>query len=182
MLEAPAHAEFNVTQTFALFSSILCWTLQRIRIPDKDIKTVGDRAVAGLRKKLERPIADDPWRMQTERVVLSAKVPGAKNFDGHDALRFLKNLRDAMAHGDARTVEPFNQPSRGGYQNLCGFLFKCAELDRNRNVTWSGEIALLESDMRHIGCELARIYCDALRGTDQNFVDDVRRHIRERAA
>lgn len=30
--EVPPPSEFNVTHSFALFSSILCWTLQHLRI------------------------------------------------------------------------------------------------------------------------------------------------------
>jgi hypothetical protein len=36
LLEETPHKKFNVTQSYALFTSILCWVLQHIRTPDKE--------------------------------------------------------------------------------------------------------------------------------------------------
>jgi hypothetical protein len=184
MLIAPPDTVFNVTQTFALFSAILCWTLQHMRIPESGVATAGDQAAVNLRKALERQlIADDPWRINfVEGVVLGARIPAAPNFRGHAAMRFLKNLRDATAHGDTRTVEPFHASSRGADRALFGFSFKCAERDRQGAILWSGEITLLEEDMRRVGAAIAGLYCDAVSGSNAYFQDEARQQVRESAA
>src|ERR1700727_2469306 len=122
MLKGPPPSEFNVTHTFALFSSILCWTLQHLRIGEKDIRSVGDRAAARLRGELQNEdISAEPWAIRMiERAIQGAKVPAPQNFGGHKADRFLKNLRDAMAHGDTRIVEPFHARSHGADRALLG--------------------------------------------------------------
>ena len=73
-------------------------------------------------------------------------------FDGQTIEQVLVNLRNAVAHGDARNVRPFNSGAI-----LVGFTFNCA--DRNG---WNGQITLLRSDMRGIGTELATRYRDAI--------------------
>ena len=166
--EVPPPSEFNVTHSFALFSSILCWTLQHLRIGEKDRRSDGDRVAAWLCEQLENEdISAEPWAIRmVERAIQGAKVPAPRNFGEHKALRFLKNLRDAMAHGDARIVVPFHTRSHGVDRALLGFLFNCEEhkyIDRKRVVVWTGEIILLEQDMREIGLKLAKRYCDALR-------------------
>jgi len=184
MLKAPSPSEFNVTHTFALFSSILCWTLQHLRIGDEDIRSVGDRVAARLCGELENEdISAEPWGIRmVERAVQGERVAAPRNFDEHKALRFLKNLRDAMAHGDARIVAPFHTRSHGAGRALLGFLFKCEEHKRKsdkRIVVWTGEIILLEQDMREIGLKLAKRYCDALREGMSISPDDARRGVRE---
>jgi hypothetical protein len=184
MLETP-NSQFSVTHTFALFSSIVCWVMQHVRIPKKHTRTSADCAAANLGEKLETgTISDDPWHvLMVERVVLGAAVPAPVNFDGHSPLKFLINLRDAMAHGDGRNVKPFNRRSNGEDHDLLGFTFKCEEPGGGRPATWSGEITLLESDMRHIGGELARLYCDAVSGgPGSDFAIAAKRHVHEKAA
>jgi hypothetical protein len=136
MLKAPPHSKFNVTHTFALFSSILCWTLQHIRIKKEDIKSDGDKAAAAFCEELKNePAAGETWLIPLESVAAGATVPAPQGFEGHTAFRFLKNLRDAMAHGDARKVEPFHTKSKTD-RALLGFLFKCEELDCK---DWTGQ-------------------------------------------
>lgn len=174
MLEEPPHQTFNVTQTYALFTSILCWVMQRIRIKTSDIFTKEDKIAHDLFKKLEdAPIDADPWRIvsaQAERIerirAKAVRVPAPQGFEERTAARFLINLRDATAHGDARKVEPFNI---GG--NLVGFTFSCTEL-KDRKVSWDGKITLLEADMRRIGIQLAKLYCDAIRHSEAHRRDD----------
>jgi hypothetical protein len=179
MLEEPPHQIFNVTQTYSLFTTSLCWVMQRIRVKPHEIVSKDDKIAHDLFKKLERVLIDaDPWRIHiapTERIervgATIVPVPAPLGFEAHTAERFLINLRDATAHGDARNVEPFNT---GGL--LAGFTFLCAEF-KDRKKAWSGKITLLESDMRRIGIQLARIYCDAIRHSephrhDGNFGSD----------
>lgn len=183
MLEAPRHPDFNVTETFALFSSVLCWVLQHVRIGKDARQTFGDDKASELAEELKRQLVHaEPWRIPlTPRVVEKVAIPEARGFDDHNALRFLKNLRDAVAHGDARNVEPFHSQGRGADRTLLGFTFKCAEF-RDRECVWTGEITLLESDLRRIAIELARLYCDAVRGDSEDFAADARCHVKETAA
>jgi len=68
------------------------------------------------------------------------------------AFDFLKSLRDAMCHGDARSVFPIN---RNG--ELVGFEFRVVSC---KGVEWSA--ILKERDLRRIGTTLAAMYCEAL--------------------
>jgi hypothetical protein len=192
MLEEPPHQTFNVTQTYSLFTSVLCWVMQRIRIKSSDIVSKHDKIAHNLFRQLKDTSIDvEPWRIHitpTERIerigTTGVRVPAPQGFKAHTAERFLINLRDATAHGDARNVEPFNTEGL-----LAGFAFSCAEfegLGRDRKKTWSGEITLLEAEMRRIGIELAKLYCDAirpkrLRRQDERFLD-IAASIKERAA
>jgi hypothetical protein len=189
LLEETPHEKFNVTQSYALFTSILCWVLQHIRIPLEKAVSQGDQNGHELYKTpLQACVRDDPWRIHvhpTSRIASigsrSIDVPATENFEAHTAFRFLKNLRDATAHGDARNVTPFNVENF-----LVGFSFLCEERDKKGKTIWEGKISLLESDMRRIGIELARMYCNAIRRSaphdqDNKFGRDAR-YIRETAA
>ena len=68
------------------------------------------------------------------------------------AFDFLKSLRDAMCHGDARSVFPTN---RNG--ELVGFEFRVMSRE---GVEWSA--ILKERDLRRIGTAVASMYCEAL--------------------
>ena len=165
LLEEPPHQSFNVTQSYALFTTILCWVMQRIRIKPHEIASKDDQIAHKLFQELMgASINTDPWRIHvapTERIepagATSVRVPAPQSFEAHTAERFLVNLRHATAHGNARSVEAFNM---GGL--LVGFTFSCAEFERKKK-TWEGKITLLEADMRRIGIQLARLYCDAIR-------------------
>jgi hypothetical protein len=194
MLEEPPPTSYNVSQSYALFTAILCWSLQRIRIRAHEIATPDDRTAHKLfGTLLTAAIKDDPWRVHVMPTTRTAKigsqvivVPAPTNFRTRTAGQFLVNLRDATVHGDARRVIPFNVPI-GGERLLVGFTFKCDEPGGNRPKTWEGEITLLESDLRRIGGALAKLYCDALgrseahRG-DNQFGSDAARSVREVAA
>ncbi len=167
MIEEPPHRDFNVTQAYSLFTSILCWVMQHIRMGSHETQTRGDRNARRLLVDLRRDsITDDPWRVHTsDRLVpVGARrvhVPAPRGFDTHTVERLLINLRDATAHGDARNVKPFNEDAL-----LAGFTFACAEFRRENSGlrrVWDGKITLLEDDMRRIGSQLARRYCDAVR-------------------
>lgn len=164
MLEDPQGA-YLASQSYALFSSILCWVMQHVRIHRDYQFTDGDRAASALLAKLQdEPIHADPWNILSEstaRIVEGGiPVPSPEGFENHNAARFLINLRDAMAHGDARKVQPYNHG-----ETLVGFSFNCSEL-KNRQVAWQGRIVLLRSDMRRIGGALASRYCEAIKSTD----------------
>jgi hypothetical protein len=166
MLEVP-QGEFKATQSFALFSSILCWVMQHIRIKHGQQVTDGDKAAAVLYEELDKElIASEPWNVRTDPAgriepvgSRGVAIPAPQGFEEHTAARFLKNLRDAMAHGDARTVEPFND---GDW--LVGFTFNCSEHPRGELV-WEGKITLIRSDFQRLGSLLATRYCDAMKAS-----------------
>jgi hypothetical protein len=136
-------------------------------------------------------IKEDPWQVHvtpTERIEAIGShrvvVPAPTNFETYSIGRFLINLRDATAHGDTRNASPFHITT-GSERLLAGFRFACSEV-RDRRRIWEGKIILLESDMRRIGIQLAKRYCDALRRRephrrDRHFGGDAAT-IREAAA
>lgn len=185
MLEEP-EGPFLASQSYALFASILCWVMQHARVHRDYQFTSGDRAASTLLTTLRNePVTADPWRIWSEPAARiggrGVQVPTPEGFENHSAARALKNLRDAMAHSDARTVQPFN---RGHL--LMGFEFLCSETNRKGDVLWRGRIVLLESDMRRIGCSLADRYCDAIKTASEaqqgHRVEDVAASIMEAAA
>lgn len=178
MLEEPPHVAYNVTQAYSLFTTILCWVVQHIRIPAHKIKSPNDRIAHKLFESLSGvAIADDPWRVHAAPRIETigpyrVAVPAPVNFEMHTAHRFLINLRDATSHGDARNVSPFHVDV-ASERLLAGFGFICTEFNpRNRREkTWEGQIILLEGDMRRIGIALAKSYCDALRRSEPHRRD-----------
>lgn len=184
MLASP-QGDFTTTQSFALFSSIVCWVIQHIRVHPSDYRTETDRAAAELCAQLDdEPASSEPWCVLSGAVGRIEKdgvrIPAPTGFESHSAARLLKNLRDAMAHSDARTVQPFNEG-----QLLIGFTFHCSE-KRDRQVVWQGSIVLLEADMRRIGCAIAARYCDAISAANETpsgrRFEDVAASIMEAAA
>lgn len=177
MIEESPHPTFNVTQAYSLFTTTLCWVMQRIRIPPHEISSRDDEIARSLFKKLKgAPIVTDPWRVHVapiERIefvgATRVRVPAPQGFEGHTAERLLINLRDAAAHGDARNVSPFNI-SASSKQLLAGFTFSCVEF-KDRKKVWDGTITLLEEDLRRIGTQLAKLYCDAIRHNEPHRHD-----------
>lgn len=162
MMEMP-QGDYLATQTYALFTTTLCWVMQHLRIRGDQQQTAKDKAAARLLAELEQVHATaDPWQIpvasvsRTERVGSSSvSVPASAGFEEHTLKRILINLRDASAHGDARNVVPFNSGP-----NLIGFTFNCAEI---RNPHWDGgRITLLRADMQRIGTMLATRYRDVI--------------------
>ena len=155
------------------FSSILCWVLQHVQIPENQQKNLEDLDAAKLKVLLsEQSICKKPWEIPIFKRDVPVPIPAARNFVNLNAFDFLKKLRNAVAHGDARNIEPFHSEGRGADRLLLGFTFRCAE----------GEITLLESDMRRIATTLAEVYCNALSRGSQSFTEDAHRHVKERAA
>jgi hypothetical protein len=170
------HPTFNVSHSYALFQAILCWVVQHSRMKSSDIRQDGnkvkDMKARSVAEALQEKDANqDPWYLSLgseirveQAVSFVFSVPPPVGFEGKSLWDVLVALRDAIAHGDARTVEPFNV---GGV--IAGFTFKCAEDPRKGN--WTGQITLLEQDMRRIGIELAEKYCQAVRHKEKNRRD-----------
>jgi hypothetical protein len=73
MLEEPPHEKFNVTQTYALFTTVVCWVVQRIRVKSNESKNENDRLAAKVFDELSvQSIDEKPWAIQLS--VLSWKT------------------------------------------------------------------------------------------------------------
>ncbi len=178
------HDDYKVTHTYALFTTILCWVMQRVRTSGNGHLDRQARSVLAVLKNEQ--ISDQPWEIWTtennERHEVQDLPPHGpfKDFDDFNAARFLTALRNATSHGDARNIRPIN---RGGF--LVGHEFRCSKKERGR-VIWRGRIVLERRDMRRIGIALANRYCEALAdrrdgGVGLHFEADART-IREEAA
>lgn len=150
LVESP-HQAYNVTQSYALCVAILAWVMQRIRTPGNQVDTPDARAAVSVKARLEGlPAEAMPW-IALQPNIRSDTVDRGSLAD-QTAFDFLKSLRDAMCHGDARSVFPIN---RNG--ELVGFEFRVMSRE---GVEWSS--ILKERDLRRIGTALAAMYCEAL--------------------
>ncbi|MCO4053203.1 MAG: hypothetical protein HEQ16_03915 [Bosea sp.] len=186
MLDEPPQTSFNVTQTFALFSSVLLWSKNRAWVagrqpvlgPDAD---EDDNRAHKARKALGRAlITAEPWRLSTidpqiavlggepEQVPRGARINS--DFENMSAEAFFEWLRNAVAHGDARTIRPIHKVSRRtGMPLLAGFRFRFEERYGSARKL---ELALYHDDMRRLGSELADLFCQSLSGGNRYFEDE----------
>ena len=173
LLNEPAHTEYNVTQAYGLCVAILAWVMQRVRTPDSHAQSPEDHAAIAVRTHLEQQSVDAlPWALKTR--VPSGQEADHWAFEGCNAFDFLKWLRDATCHGDARQISPSNM---GG--SLVGFEIRAkARGDHERSLV------LTERDLRRIGNALAKVYCEALQSTasksPDHFANDARSMREER--
>lgn len=176
---ADVHDGYKVTHTYALFTSILCWVIQRIRAAE--IAPV-DRAARQLLGQLhEERATRAPWNLNAEhlRDFEFTRESGVQTLADLPASALLIAVRNAVAHGDGRTVCPINENAW-----LVGHEFSLEELNRRRELLWRGRVRLRRSDMRHIGDTLARRFGEAMRADhvgDPNFIDDANRVSEEEA-
>lgn len=174
LLETP-HADYSVTQAYGLCVAVLAWVMQRIRTPDSHAMSPDDHAAIEVRKKLEQQTVEaPPWGIKTG--IANLQVVEHGDFKDFSAFNFLKWLRDATCHGDARQVSPYNLGGR-----LIGFEIRAtARGDHERSLV------VTERDLRRIGGALATVYCDALQSAQSSsadrFVNDARSMREERKA
>ena len=178
MLEVSPHLKFNVTHTYALFTTILCWIVQRIRT-NKDGSA--DKLAKTVLRQLETQITGEPpWSIRTNPDLASLSAD-----------RFIIALRNATAHGDACKIKPFHRGVGYDYHHeLVGFTFDCEETEgygKNKHVIWSKTITLLEADLCRIGIALAEMFCESLRRSENNrddntFEQDAESGVIEKAA
>lgn len=186
MLDKPPRTRFNVTQSFALFSAILLWTKQRTWVGGDQADrpawfTDADHAARNAREMLRTvSIFDAPWGLARVRprfrplderdpVDLSAEQIN-DDFEGVTAEQFIKWLRNALAHGDGRTIRPLHKPSSWRNKSLlAGFeIASRADVRSKRLLT----LSLYHADMTRIGAILADSFCTALSGGDRYFEED----------
>ena len=173
MLDEPPKTRFNVTQSFALFTAVLVWTKNRIWVGgDREDRPAWfggeDHAARDMRERLQNTcICDAPWRLSLtppQIVMLDGQQPFLarinSDFAEMSAEAFFRWLRNALAHGDGRTIRPIHKPSQGGDKTLlAGF-----EVAERR-----GADHLYHADMRRIGATLADLFCQSLSGGDRYF-------------
>lgn len=163
--------DFEVTQTYTLFTGILCWTIQRLRWRQDTTEIA--TSMSDLRARLERiPFLEFAPRLRPRPA--PARSPDDIPFNDlfafnqtgkhNDALSVLVSLRNAVAHGDARRVSPLNKGGR-----LIGYRLEC----QSENRDWRVPVSLNATGMSIIAGELARQYCEAAIHPDdrQNIVE-----------
>ncbi len=151
--------DYEITQTFTLFTGILCWTIQRIRW--RQDATEIAKSMSELRERLESiPFSEFAPRLRPRPAPARSPddIPvndlSAFNHTGkhNDALSVLVSLRNSVAHGDARRVSPLNKDGR-----LIGYRLECQSESRD----WVVPVSLNATGMSIIAGELARQYCEA---------------------
>jgi hypothetical protein len=168
MLNETPHAEYNVTQSYGLCAAILAWVMQRARTPENPANTPEDRAAISVKANLDAQNVEAlPWGLKT-----GGLGPVNSDFLGFTAFNFLKWLRDASCHGDARKVFPENKDGE-----LIGFKFQMKS-DSDQKIR---SLVLRETDLRRIGSALADMYCKALSGSE-SFHEDARSMCEQRIA
>jgi hypothetical protein len=186
MLPRP-HRGFEVTGTLALFTGILCWTMQRISTEANETDDISRRMVV-LSKRLQ---AQPFWQfLKTEPKALlttSADRSGVRTEialnsltefveDGKPltAYRSLRALRNAAGHADARRLTPINDDGK-----LIGYRFACNRAYQAKSgewvEKWQGTISLDAAGMASIARELADQFCAALQDGDDRFATDASR-------
>lgn len=167
MLKFP-HSKFKTTHTYSTFTAILCWTTQRIRT--SPIRPGNDISV--------RPAPDnDPNFHVFDAIQIALHNESIEGFFGKlprasgnlnsvrleddcgspiSALSFLVALRNAVAHGDGRSVKPVNRPNQ-----LVGFEFK---LSSPRNFPkWSSVTQLNRRAQVQLAGKMADVFCEKFR-------------------
>lgn len=172
LLTEKPHADYSVTQSYGLCVAILAWVMQRIRMPEKQANSPEDQAAIAVCRSLDQQkVEASPWSLKTHGAQDTISEHG--DFKDFTAFNFLKWLRDAICHGDARQISPVNTGN-----SLTGFtVCATAKGDRERSLV------LTERDLRRIGEGLASMYCDALQSAASSslghFAEDAR-SIREK--
>jgi hypothetical protein len=173
MLDEPPQVKFNVTQSFALFSTVLLWSKNHAWVGgDRESRPhwfgEADHAAQDARELL-RDTRNPPQIVMVDREDEPPIGDRQINSDFVEmsAEDFFKWLRDALAHGDGRTIRPIHRRStRGNKTLLAGFEIVCPEQRcSGRQLT----LVLHHADMRRIGAILADLFCHSLSGDDRYF-------------
>jgi hypothetical protein len=169
---AAVNEDYKVTNTYALFTAILCWVAQRIRAQGDGPIDVRARA---LYDEIARERAvDPPWGLTAEgehpqlldfNFTERSEVQNVAEVPMSDLLIALRN---AVAHGDARKILPINH---NGWLVGQRFLVSATE---GRRLLWTGRVDLRRAEMRRISATLAERFCAALAHARPRFADEAR--------
>lgn len=180
MLDHPPQTDFNVTLGFSLFSTILLWTKNRMWVLASD-GPADDQATAARAKLGEALIIEAPWNLSMQ--FPSNHAPGEVNADfaAMKASAFFKWLRDALAHGDGRTIRPLHWTSNTtGTEWLGGFLVTFPEARGSDRIL---TLHLFKGDIHRMGQQLADLFCQHLaNGDDYHFRDSATLRMLEEAS
>ena len=181
MLENPPRTDFCITQTLALFTTVLLWTKNRAwvggRFPgNRELSEAPDRKAHDARLDWRAQlICAAPWSLsRTEPAPRLRKrfsdesMPsgGEVNADFADmnAEDFFEWLRNALAHGDGRSIHPLHAKARSGARALLvGFRIAA---EPPRGAPPARTLSLYHDDMVRIGATLAGQFCLAMSGGD----------------
>jgi len=179
MLDHPPQTDFNVTLGFSLFSTILLWTKNRMWIRDAAIPA-DEQALAAREQLGKIAIVDLPWELS--RTFPAGQGIGEVNADFAEmaAWDFFKWLRDALAHGDGRTIQPLHWTSSAtGKEWLGGFR---VEFNRAHGHAEILRLHLFKRDIQNLGQQLADLFCQYLaNGDDYHFRDSATLRMLEEA-
>lgn len=183
MLASP-RSGFEVTSTLALFTGILCWTMQRIRTEADETDPLSMTMVA-LSKDLQNQrftefLKTEPREVFTtnldraglSEVAINSLTDFYKDGKPLSAYSSLVALRNAVGHGDARRLTPINRDSQ-----LLGYRFICTQAYQVENKgpwieKWRGTLCLDADGMSSIAGELANRFCAALQDGNACFEAD----------
>jgi len=176
MLDEPPKTKFNVTQSFALFTTVLLWAKNRAWVAgfERERTVFGDptdRSAHDARRELrDQLICGDPWRLSRRTPIFPAPFPLPEedinsDFEAMTAEDFFEWLRNAVAHGDGRNIRAIHKLSRRGDRTLlAGFRVEGRESQRSpRRLV----LSLYHADMRRIGALLADQFCRSMSGDNQ---------------
>lgn len=169
MLDHPPQTHFNVTLGFSLFCTILLWTKNRMWI--RDAASPADEQALIVREQLGKtPIFEPPWNLS--RTFPTGQGIGDVNADFAEmpAWDFFKWLRDALAHGDGRTIQPLHWTSSAtGKEWLGGFRLEFSRTNGHAEIL---TLHLFKRDIQNLGHKLADLFCQHLAcGDDYHFRD-----------
>jgi hypothetical protein len=185
MLADPPPTKFNVTQTFAIFSAVLLWTKNRGWVAGNNVANAklvdaADKAAHDFRQLLgTEKITDNPWLLPliepnfapipTGTPVVSKRING--DFENMPAEVFINWLRNAIGHGDGRTIRPLHKKGKNGVDTwLSGFEIKFNEVQKSKRIL---HLQIYDADMRRIGSLLADRFCRALANSPDYSMEDV---------
>lgn len=164
------HGPHDVTYSYALFTGILCWTMQRVRThKDKNGKSKPDY----LRKKM-RALYDEWEKISIQKYLGEAyfleisdqlsphrmrygdlRVLGNRE-KPIPAIHALVAIRNGLAHGDDRQVEP-----EDGSEKLAGYRVYVVQ-PNDCYIPFSGEIVLTRASFLGIGEKVASDFCKTI--------------------
>ncbi|WP_283639253.1 hypothetical protein [Marinovum algicola] len=160
-------AEFKATECYAAFTTIFCWTLQRIRSGHHPViglkETLRTQDITSFCALTSRPYDDGQLGGQDEThgaMLDDLSVFRTKAGQPLKVLEVLISLRDSVAHPEDLRVYPVNR--RG---LLIGFRFECRRPRHNGVELWETgeryEAYLTRQGMTRIAQALGTAYCDA---------------------
>jgi hypothetical protein len=174
LLEELPPTTHDVTLTYSLFSTILCWVCQRIRDREHD-------AATSVWAAFERELAfDQPWGLSD--IDRRAVTEGDLHISTLPVSVLLVGLRNAVAHGDDRKVRPHHigdvgRPDRRlvGFDLDAGFYRPGVQRTKHDPPEWGQwRLSVTAIDMRRIGLAVADRFCGQM---DRDSREDAEQHV-----